>query len=410
MLIGLALVLAIGVLSRRLLRGVLERDTAPGTATDAGRPSTIAGMPPVPRSARIVAPSEKIPPILFYIPLGLRWIWLGIRHGSLTIPTLADPCIEAGGLWGESKSACLGQIGAEFAPWVARYASARRGPDPAPPESEVRAALESAAAAKLEFPMVVKPDVGWQGYGVQVLRDADELRRYMSVYPTEATFILQRIVPYDGEAGVLYVRMPGETAGRVVSLTLRYFPHVVGDGVSSVRELIACEPRMCCKSRLYAGEARDHRGVGVERLEVVPADGEMVRLSFIGSIRVGGLYRDARKSITSALSERIDAIARSMPEFHFGRFDVRFRSLERLQQGEDFEIIEVNGVGAEAIHMWDPEMSLGEAYRELIDYQSLVFRIGAMNRARGFRPMPLRELIDFTNKQNRLTSRYPPSF
>lgn len=407
-LIGFVVVFAMGFVARRLLRRVIDRDAA--EAEPEGRPSMIEGLPPVPRSARVVAPSEKIPPILFYIPLGLRWIWLGLRHGSLTLPALADPCIEAGGLWGESKSACLGQIGPEFAPWVARYTSARRGPAPVPGDAEVDEALARARAAGLEFPMIAKPDVGWQGFGVQILAGPDDLRRYMGVYPTEATFILQRMVPYEAEAGVLYVRMPGEARGRVVSLTLRYFPHVIGDGTSTVRELIAREPRMCFKSRLYAGGAHNHRGVGDERLDQVPADGEMVRLSFIGSIRVGGLYRDARKSVTPALSERIDAIARSMPEFHFGRFDIRFKSLERLQQGEDFEIIEVNGAGAEAIHMWDPEMSLGEAYRELLDYQSLLFRIGVMNRARGFAPMSLAELVRFTNKQNALTARYPPSF
>ena len=142
---------------------------------------------------------------------------------------------------------------------------------------------------------------------------------------------------------------------------------------------------------------------------LVPADAEMVRLSFIGSIRTGGLYRDARAAITPAMSERFDAIARSMPEFWFGRFDIRFRSLDELQRGEAFKVIEVNGAGAEAIHMWDPEMPLVEAYRELLHYQSLLFTIGAANRKRGFKPMGLRALIAFTNKQNRLIDSYPPS-
>ena len=243
----------------------------------------------------------------------------------------------------------------------------------------------------------------------QLLHDREELRRYLAKYPPETRLILQEAVPFEGEAGVLYVRMPGEATGRVMSLTLRYWPHVIGDGVSTVRELIEREPRMAYKSRFYRGDNPQHRGLSAELLDRVPADREMVRLSFIGSIRTGGLYRDARASITPAMSERFDAIARSMPEFWFGRFDIRFRSLDELQHGEAFKVIEVNGAGAEAIHMWDPEMPLVEAYRELLHYQSLLFTIGAANRKRGFKPMGLRALIAFTNKQNRLIDSYPPS-
>jgi hypothetical protein len=277
-------------------------------------------------------------------------------------------------------------------------------------QDPVERTLARMAAAGLEFPVVAKPDVGWQGFGVQLVNDRESLRRYLTAYPEDATVILQQHVAYDAEAGILYVRRPGEDRGRVTSITLRYFPQVIGDGIATVRELISREPRMAHKSRFYVGTDSKHRGVATARMDSIPADGEVVRLSFIGSIRVGGLYRDARAYITPALSERMDAIARSMPEFYFGRFDVRFKSIERLQQGEDFAIIEINGAGSEAIHMWDPEMSLFDAYRELIRYQDVVFEIGGLNRARGFKPMTLREFFAFTNKQNRLISRYPPSF
>lgn len=403
---GLVLVFGLGVVFRRVLRGVLDRNDPEGSATSA-HDSILEGMPPVPPAARKVAESERIPPILYYIPLGLRWLWLGIRHGSITLPALADPCIEAGGLWGESKSSCLGQIGADQARFVAPFTTCERrtGLD----EAAVAAAERAMAAKGLAFPIVAKPDVGWQGFGVQRLDDRAGLRRYLMAYPSDTTLILQQCVPFDGEAGILYVRMPGEAAGSVTSLTLRYFPHVIGDGHSTVRELIAREPRMRLKSRFYRGTDPRHQGVSPAQMALVPADGEMMRLSFIGSIRIGGLYRDARKFITPGLSARVDAIARSMPEFWFGRFDVRFKCMEQLQRGEDFSIIEVNGAGSEAIHMWDPEMRLGEAYGELLKYQTLVFKIGALNRARGFKPMSLGELIAYKNKQNRLIRAYPPS-
>ena len=405
---GLVLVFGLGYVFSRVLRGVLDRNDADREVTST-HDTVIAGMPPVPPAARKVAESERIPPILFYIPLGLRWLWLGIRHGSITLPALADPLIEAGGLWGESKSKCLRQIAPEQARWVAPFLTCERPSNGVDADTYVESAARAMTAMGLSFPVVAKPDVGWQGFGVQRLHDLAELRHYLLAYPADTTVIVQQCVPYDAEAGILYVRVPGEETGRVTSMTLRYFPHVIGDGRTNVRELIAREPRMRLKSRFYRGTDPQHNGVVPAQMDVIPADGELVRLSFIGSIRIGGLYRDARAFITPELSARIDAIARSMPEFWFGRFDVRFKDMAQLQRGEDFAIIEVNGAGAEAIHMWDPEMPLGEAYGELLKYQTLVFKIGQLNRARGFKPMSLGELIAYTNKQNRLISTYPPS-
>jgi hypothetical protein len=195
----------------------------------------------------------------------------------------------------------------------------------------------------------------------------------------------------------------------VFSLTLRYFPYVVGDGHSTVAELIRKDPRASWKSRCHLGGDPAHLGLGPQDLSRVPGDSEIVRLAFIGSIRVGGLYRDARAMITPGLSRRFDAIARSMPEFYFGRFDVRFESIERLQAGEDFSIIEINGAGSEAIHAWDPEVPLGRVYRELFDTQSMMFAIAAANRARGFRPVGTFRFLRAAWRQQRMLKRYPPS-
>jgi hypothetical protein len=152
-----------------------------------------------------------------------------------------------------------------------------------------------------------------------------------------------------------------------------------------------------------------HAGAGAEALKRVPGAGEVVRLSFIGSNRVGGLYKDARTEITPAIERRFDTISRSMPEFHYGRYDIRFASMERLRDGEDFGIIEINGAGGEAIHVWDPETPVREVFRELMRFQALLFEIGAGNRARGFRPMGLVPLLRCAWRQHRMITRYPPS-
>src|SRR3546814_16247385 len=75
-----------------------------------------------------------------------------------------------------------------------------------------------------------------------------------------------------------------------------------------------------------------------------------------------------------------------MPEFYFGRFDVRFRSVEAHGRGEDFQILEVNGASAEAINIWDPEKKVRETYRVLFEQFRMPYDTGARNRDRGPRP------------------------
>jgi hypothetical protein len=221
--------------------------------------------------------------------------------------------------------------------------------------------------------------------------------------------ILQQPVNYDGEAGIFYIRYPGEPDGQIYSITLRYFPYVKGDGKSTLGQLIQNDPRTRMRVGFYFGERSDHIGYFKEDLEQIPTDGELIRLSFIGSLRTGGLYRDGSYLVTSELTQRFDTIAKSMPEFYYGRFDIRFESVDLLKEGSGFSIIEINGAGAEAIHAWDPNISFFRLYGEFFKAQSLLFRIGAMNRVRGFKPMSAYEFIKAIRRQKLLIKKYPPS-
>ena len=141
----------------------------------------------------------------------------------------------------------------------------------------------------------------------------------------------------------------------------------------------------------------------------MPDRGDIVRVALIGNQRAGGLYRDVTAAVTPELSARLDAIAAGMSEFHYGRFDVRFDTIGRLLRGEGFAIVEVNGIGGEAIDAWDPGLSVMETYRRLLAQQRLMFEIGAANRARGFLPTGPVEFVNALVRQTQLIRRYPAS-
>ena len=90
-------------------------------ASDVALPESCFGMPPLSRADRKVAKAERIPPALFYLPLVINWIRLGLRYRSLTLPTAANPKIFAGGMWGETKSSYFDDVGPGERQWIADY-------------------------------------------------------------------------------------------------------------------------------------------------------------------------------------------------------------------------------------------------------------------------------------------------
>ncbi len=341
---------------------------------------------------------EFWPTAVFYLPVALYWLRLAVRYRSALLPTAANPLFAAGGLCAESKAAVLGSLADGGAgAWVAPFVALTREGEAAADAARAEGAL---SAAGLALPVVAKPDLGCRGAGVRLIENTADLHAYLAGFPQGERLVLQRYVAYPGEAGVLYARLPGWRRGRILSLALKYFPEAVGDGRSTLRQLIYADARARRIAEVYLAR----HGERCER--VVPA-GERVRLTFVGNHFRGAVCRDANALITAAMTRRFEAIARAMPEFYFGRFDVRFRDLDALRRGEDFLILEVNGAGAEPLHIWDCRARLAAAYRAMLRQTRLLFEIGHRNRARGFQPMRLADLVRLFRREQRLFRLYP---
>lgn len=339
---------------------------------------------------------ECLPKWLNLIPMVVQWCWLGLRHRSLTLPSAGNPAITAGGLVGDGKSEYFSGMGPRARSMVAPFVMVQaRGDD------TLTQALIRMHVAGLSFPVVAKPEYGWCGFGVQRIDNTPQLADYLASYPGGEPLMLQRHLAEPAEAGIFYTRMPGQSTGSICGILLRHYPQVIGDGVSTVSQLIAADPRL-----RRAQRSRRHR-FRYDPLQVPPA-GQSVRLSLIGSIRAGGRYEDGSALVSDELTAAVDAIAQDMPQFHVGRFDVRYGSVADLRRGR-FQIMEVNGAGSEAVYAWDPKYSLREAYRMVFAKQRRLFEIGAANRARGHRPVGLLALARHFLRQQKLIRAYPPS-
>jgi hypothetical protein len=293
------------------------------------------------RKVRKVAPKDRIPLGLFYLPLIASWIRLASRYRSLTLPTVANPCHPMVGMWGESKSGYLLDVAANERQWIADFVTVTRSAGPRTLFTDLERARQSLFGAGLAFPLIARPDIG--RHGLCRIDDVPALREYLRHFPAGEKLLLQRFVPSSGEAAVLYARLPGAQSGRILSLTFR----------------------------------------------------------------VGGQWRDASRHVTPEFEVRLDAIARSMREFHYGRFRLRFASTDELMRGENFSVIEINGIGSGT--NCDPPLPLAEACRRLADQQRIMFLIGEKNRARGFAPVGCADVLKSLFRQIQFGRRYPAS-
>jgi len=394
--------IAAGIIGSRLL----ARKAAGAEAVEmrpVGAATSAAGGPEsgtvLPHSRRAYSPFEFWPGFIFYTPVYLYLLWQGLRHRSLTLPALANPAMENGGLWGESKRDLFESLSGSGRQWLAPYVSLRRG-GPDDVDHDVDDALVRSVEAGIALPFIAKPDIGCQGNGVRIIEDRDQLYHYLSAFPPGRRLIVQELVDKPGEAGVFYFRYPGEARGRISSLTLKFAPSVAGDGQSTLEQLIRADRRAGRIAALYLKRL----GPDAQR---IPAKGEEVRLVFVGNHCKGSIFRDGGRLVTPALTRRIDDIARCIPDFYFGRFDLRFSSLAGLQAGEDLTLIEFNGSGSEATHVWDADTSLVGAYRDLFRQMRIMFAIGAENRRKGCRAERWDRMLRALWQQSRLMKRYP---
>jgi membrane protein DedA with SNARE-associated domain len=338
---------------------------------------------------------EFWPATLFYFPVVLRYAQLSLRYRGFTVPSAANPGITTGGLVGESKFETLKELSRTSPEFTAEaWLLAVEGPDRL---SELRRLLVTHA---IGYPFILKPDLGQRGLGVKLIRSEADAADYLR--DCAVPLVVQRYVPGPFEVGIFYYRFPHEDHGRIFALTEKIFPVLTGDGIHTVEQLIWHDPRARFVADRYLARFASRR-------QEVLADGVTLRLVEAGNHAQGCIFRDGARLSSPELDTRIDEISRRLPGFFIGRYDVRFSSEGDLRAGRNFQILELNGAGAEATSIYDARNSLRSAYRTLFRQWELVFAIGAANRALGAEPTPLPELLRVWRAASRQFATYPPA-
>lgn len=289
-----------------------------------------------------------------------------------------------GGMFGESKFDVLDKIPSRYVPKTVRIRSSETGEN----------ALRAIAREGFRFPLILKPDLGERGFMVERINNENDVSEYMS--RVRCDFLVQELVDLPLEFGIFYTRFPHKAEGKVTSVVMKEMLTVVGDGKTSLQELILKIDRARLQWPILKSKFDG-------RLGEIPGIGERIELISIGNHCLGTTFLDGSHLINDRLSATFDAISKKIPGFYFGRFDLRCSSVEDLYDGK-IQIMELNGCGAEPAHIYQPGYSLPKALSVLFRHWRNIFIIANENKKRGTPYVSLKDAMLHYKKFKAATS------
>ncbi len=302
---------------------------------------------------------------VIYYPIFPVWFFFAVRAKSFFFFNAANPSIKNGGMAMESKMDIYDMIPKKVIPKTLLVTKGT-------PLSKIK---DSIASMQLSFPIIAKPDIGMKALGVEKIEDEAQLGSYAKRIHHD--FLVQELITYPKEIGIFYVRFPHEPKGRITGIVSKEFLSVTGDGQHTIKQLIVKNPR----SHFQLKQLKKKYG---NRLETVLGEGEEFILVPYGSHTRGAKFIDDSGKISPKLTQLIDDICLKLPDFHYGRLDIKHSSFEELENGNGFSIIEINGAGSEPTHIYDPKHSIFFAWKEIIRHWNMLFQISRINKEKGF--------------------------
>lgn len=317
---------------------------------------------------------EYWPVYVFNLPVLGIWIWNAIKARDFFFFALTNPGIETGGFFGESKSAILNNIPAEFKPNTLLIKAERT-------EDSIDQHFQSSG---LTFPVIAKPEVGERGWLISKIHSKEELHTYLKEHPID--IILQTYVDLPVELSIMVYQTPDLKEAAVTSICEKHFLQIKGDGRSSIGKLIIEQDRAV----LQYEKLRAKFG---PRWDEMLAHGETLILENVGNHCRGTMFLDRNSEIDDAITRQMIPLLRSMAEVYYGRFDMRVASWESLRAGQDIRVLEFNGTSSDPAHIYQPGYSLWKAYKDMAFHWNVMYRISKQNRHLGHQPVTFKKII-----------------
>lgn len=306
---------------------------------------------------------EYWPSWFFYIPVWIQHAWLAIKTKNLFFFLSTNPAID-GFVLSDSKFKTLQIVPDAFKPKMV-FVKAK---------SFDTSVLEEMKYANIKFPIILKPDIGFRGLKVSKIDNTATLKIALSTLSVD--YIIQEYIDAPLEVGIFYYRFPNENKGHIPSITLKAFLEITGDGKYTLSELVSQNPRAIIQKETLSEKFSESWN------SVIP-EGKKITLEEIGNHNRGTKFINGSHLVDDALLQVFDDLSHHMKDFYFGRFDIKVASMKALKRGDGFKILEVNGVGGEPTHIYDPNTSVIKAWKDLCFTWRVAAKIAAINFEKG---------------------------
>lgn len=302
----------------------------------------------------------------FYIPNVPYGLYLALRAKSLVFFSIANPCIRFSGNGTESKFKTLELIPKAHIP-ISIFI---------PTHEKIATVLEKIVEKNLNYPLIIKPDMGSRGLLVTQIKNESSLIDYLNKN-NSIDLILQEFLDYKNECAIFYHRLPNNKKGNITSLTLKKFLTVIGDGKSSLKSLVINNERAKHYLKLIS---LNHP----EKLDSIPEKDIEVVLGVIGNHTKGTQFFDGNHLITEELEQAMDRFFNKISDFHYGRLDLKYNSLDEIIHQNEFKVIELNGIISEPIHVYDGiSGSYPRALKSFREHWKILYDIGIQQKKNG---------------------------
>lgn len=300
-----------------------------------------------------------------YVPIYFLWAYYALKARSIFFFNSSNPTMKNGGFIMDSKKEIYDLIPQEYYPKTQIVKE----------KCDFETITEILNKSKIKFPFIAKPDIGLRGSAVKKISNLNELKAYHN--KANFDYLVQDLIPYEHEVGIFYVRFPHEKRGRITGVVSKEFLIVEGNGISNIEDLILQNPRFALQLKVLKME------YGEVLKEILPK-GEKRNLVPYGNHARGAKFIDVSHLISEKLTRVIDEMCSQINEFYFGRMDIMYHNWQDLEEGKNFQIVELNGAASEPTHIYDPKHSLLFAWKELARHITYMYKISVQNRKRGF--------------------------
>lgn len=322
---------------------------------------------------------EYWPYQVIYIPVYFQYVYFVLRTKSFFYFSASNPTIKNGGFFMESKKEIYDLIPQKYYPKTLLFSS----------NDDLKLVCNTIFEKGIRFPLIAKPNIGLRGTAVKKIDNQTELESYIN--KANFDFLIQEFIPFENEIGLFYVKLPDSKKGTITGIVLKEFLTVTGDGISSIKQLLAQNPRFELQTAVLEKELSLSLNSILEkdkRLNLVP----------YGNHCRGAKFLDASDKISTKLLDTFDAICSQIDGFYYGRMDIMFTNFNDLENGKNFQIVEINGAISEPTHIYDPKHSLFFAWKELIKHFYLMYQISKKNHKKGISYLSFKNgIIEFKN-------------